>query len=197
MATMTPTLRHQRNRQVDDFIPNLPGADLVGEGIATLDRGERTTEALLVSLAAIAALALAGCSAGTGEGRMTVEERVCARSLERLAERLGPDDELGGVRSITFQFKEIAATWTPGDPPLDVRQWVDDARLIHRIQNNCHSPETSVLVNIGGRLRLVDITVRPVPNPRPARRGRVDILDLPPADAEDTEEAEEAEEEKE
>lgn len=52
MAAMTPTLRHHRNRQVDDLLPNLPGADLVGDGIAALERGERTTEALLVSLAA-------------------------------------------------------------------------------------------------------------------------------------------------
>lgn len=140
-------------------------------------------------LAGLAVCSLVACSTGTEGDRLTVQDKICIRSLERVAQYLHGDGEPGGVRSTALAFKEIAATWTPGDPPLDVRLWVDDARLVHRVQNNCHSPESSVLVNLGGRLRLVDITLRPVPNPRPARKGRVVIIDLPPAgDDEDEEE---------
>ncbi len=153
-------------------------------------------------LSVLAACSLAGCSTGTEGDRLTVQEKICIRSLEQLAQHLGGaaatgdgfgeglGDQRGGVRDTALAFKEIAVGWAPGDPPLDVRLWVDDARLVHRIQNNCDSPETSVLVNIGGRLRLVDITLRPVPNPRPARRGRVEIIDLPPAEADEAEEEE-------
>ncbi|MCY3816961.1 MAG: hypothetical protein OXG59_11815 [Gammaproteobacteria bacterium] len=49
---MTTTLRIRRNRRIEDLPPGLPGAELVGHGIAALERGERTIEALLVSLAA-------------------------------------------------------------------------------------------------------------------------------------------------
>ena len=49
---MTTTSSLRRNRQVDNLPPNLPGADLIEAGIAALDRGERTIEALLVALAA-------------------------------------------------------------------------------------------------------------------------------------------------
>ena len=145
---------------------------------------------------AIAACALAGCATGTEGERMTVNEKVCIRSLDQVArylgggDELGPGEELGGVRSTALEFKEIAATWTPGDPPLDVRLWVDDAQLVHRIQNNCDSPETSLLVSLGGRYKLVDITLRPVPNPRPARRGRVEIIELPPGEADEAAEDE-------
>ena len=52
MAAMTTTLRIRRNRQISDLPAGLPGAELVGDGIAALRRGERTVEALLVSLAA-------------------------------------------------------------------------------------------------------------------------------------------------
>ena len=49
---MTTTTCLRRNFQVDELPPNLPGADLIEAGIAALDRGERTIEALLVALAA-------------------------------------------------------------------------------------------------------------------------------------------------
>lgn len=49
---MTTTSRHRRNRRVHDLPPDLPGADIVEEGIAALERDECTTEGLLVSLAA-------------------------------------------------------------------------------------------------------------------------------------------------
>ena len=52
METMTKTSRHRPDRRIDEFLPRLPGADIVGDGIAALERGERTVEALLVSLAA-------------------------------------------------------------------------------------------------------------------------------------------------
>ena len=52
MAAMTTTLRIRRNGRIEDLPPRLPGAELVGDGIAALERGERTLEALLVSLAA-------------------------------------------------------------------------------------------------------------------------------------------------
>ena len=49
---MTTTTRHRYNRQLKDLSPNLPGAELVEAGMAALERGEHTTEALLVALAA-------------------------------------------------------------------------------------------------------------------------------------------------
>ena len=49
---MTTTLRRHRDRRIDELLPRLPGAELVGDGIAALERGEQTVEALLVSLAA-------------------------------------------------------------------------------------------------------------------------------------------------
>lgn len=49
---MTTSSRHHRNGPIGEVPPNLPGGDLVGAGIAALRNGERTTEALLVSLAA-------------------------------------------------------------------------------------------------------------------------------------------------
>ena len=49
---MTTTLRCHRNRRIEDLLPRLPGADIVGDGIAALNHGERTVEALLVSMAA-------------------------------------------------------------------------------------------------------------------------------------------------
>lgn len=52
MAAMTTTLRFRRNGQIEDLPRRLPGAELVGEGIAALERGQRTIEALLVTLAA-------------------------------------------------------------------------------------------------------------------------------------------------
>ena len=52
MAAMIPTLCISRNGRIEDLPPGLPGAELVGDGIAALERGERTLEALLVSLAA-------------------------------------------------------------------------------------------------------------------------------------------------
>ena len=116
---------------------------------------------------------------------MTVEEKICIRSLEQLAVYLSSADRRGGERAPNSVFYDVAATWAIGDPPIDVRLLVDDARLVHRIQNNCGSPETSVLVAIGGRNKLVDITLRPVPNPRPARKGKVTIIDLPPAEADE------------
>ena len=49
MTTATP---HRRNRQLKDLSSNLPGAELIEAGMASLERGELTTEALLVALAA-------------------------------------------------------------------------------------------------------------------------------------------------
>lgn len=49
---MTTTLRFRGNRRIEDLPPGLPGTELVGGGIAALERGRRTIEALLVSLAA-------------------------------------------------------------------------------------------------------------------------------------------------
>ena len=116
---------------------------------------------------------------------MTVEEKICIRSLEQLAQILSPPGRTRGTLDPTSELIAVAASWAPGDPPIDVRLWVDDPRLVSRIVLNCGSPETSVLLAVGGRTRLVDITVRPVPYPRPARKGKVTVIDLPPLETGD------------
>ena len=131
---------------------------------------------------ALIACLIAGCTTGTDTDRLTVNEKTCIRALEELSNSLGTPRRRLSEESPeipTFEFYEIAAQWSPGDRPIDVRRWVDDARLIQRIMYNCGSPETSVLVPIGGRTKIVDITVRPVPYERPARRGDVEITELP------------------
>ena len=53
--TTTSHVQHNavfRKTAVDDLFAKLPGAELVAAGVAALQRGERTTEALLVALAA-------------------------------------------------------------------------------------------------------------------------------------------------
>ena len=147
-----------------------------------------------LTITVLAVFALAACATGTEGDRLTVNEKICIRSLEQLSDYLGGREELVEDEATAFEFFQVAAAWAQGDRPIDVRQWVDDAQLIHRIVNNCGSPETSVLVPIGGRTRLVDITVRPAAEPRPARRGRVDILDLPPGEADEEEAVEELQE---
>ncbi len=134
-----------------------------------------------------AVLALAACSTGTQAGRMTVDEKICIRSLEQLSQILSPPERTRGTLDPTGEFIAVAASWAPGDPPIDVRQWVDAPRLVSRIVLNCGSPETSVLLAVGGQTKLVDITLRPVPYPRPARKGRVTIIELPPRETGDEE----------
>ena len=118
---------------------------------------------------------------------MTVHEKICTRSLEQLSQILSPPDRTRGTLDRTGEFIAVAASWAPGDPPIDVRQWVDDPRLVSRIVLNCGSPETSVFVALGGRTKLVDITLRPVPYPRPARKGEATVIDLPPPETGDEE----------
>ena len=126
---------------------------------------------------------------------MTVDEKICIRSLEQLAQVLSPPDRTRGTLDPTSELIAVAASWAPGDPPIDVRLWVDDPRLVSRIVLNCGSPETSVLLAVGGRTRLVDITVRPVSYPRPARKGKVTIIELPPLGTGDEEDEEDEEKE--
>ena len=135
-------------------------------------------------LPALAALALAGCTASDGT-RMSYEDRRCARATAVMARMLAPDDQAGGAGAEALEFRALAASWTQGDRPIDVRQWVDDAQLVSRITNYCGSPEVTVIVNTGGRLKLVDVTLRPVPYERPARRGRVTTeIEFPPEEDE-------------
>ena len=49
---MTTASSHRYSRLLSDLFSNLPGADLVEAGIVSLERGEHTTEAMLVALAA-------------------------------------------------------------------------------------------------------------------------------------------------
>ena len=49
---MTTATSHRHSGQLNDLSSNLPGADLIESGIASLERGEHTIEALLVALAA-------------------------------------------------------------------------------------------------------------------------------------------------
>lgn len=49
---MTKHARHRVDLLSDDLPVNLPGADLIAAGLAALERGERTKEALLVALGA-------------------------------------------------------------------------------------------------------------------------------------------------
>ena len=49
---MATTRSHRRSHRLKRLPPHLPGADLVGAGIASLERGEHSVEALLVALAA-------------------------------------------------------------------------------------------------------------------------------------------------
>ena len=116
------------------------------------------------------AVLLAACSTIVPEDRMTLDERQCAQYMRQLTRLLDTDRQ---------DFVAIASTWTMGDPPIDARQWLDGkTQLRWRIENNCLSPETSVFVNIGGRNKIVDITLRPVPYERPARKGVVTIEDV-------------------
>ena len=81
---------------------------------------------------------------------MTVDEKICIRSLGQLSQILSPPDRTRGTLDPTGEFFAVAASWAPGDPPIDIRQWVNDPRLVSRIILNCGSPETSVLLAVGG-----------------------------------------------
>ena len=73
---------------------------------------------------------------------LSAREADCARYTERLGRVLADDENRA-------EFMAEAVGWDPGDRPLDVRRWVDDARLRQRIEFYCESPELSLLVTMG------------------------------------------------
>jgi len=103
---------------------------------------------------------------------LSAREADCARYTERLGRVLADDENRA-------EFMAEAVGWEPGDRPLDVRRWVDDARLRQRIEFYCESPELSLLVSIGGGYRLVDVTLSPLASERNRGEPIVIIEDVP------------------
>ena len=103
---------------------------------------------------------------------LSAREADCARYTERLGRVLADDENRA-------EFMAEAVGWDPGDRPLDVRRWVDDARLRQRIEFYCESPELSLLVTIGGGYRLVDVTLSPLASERNRGEPVVIIEDVP------------------
>ncbi|MCY3814793.1 MAG: hypothetical protein OXG59_00700 [Gammaproteobacteria bacterium] len=103
---------------------------------------------------------------------LSAREADCARYTERLGRVLADDENRA-------EFMAEAVGWEPGDRPLDVRRWVDDARLRQRIEFYCESPELSLLVSIGGGYRLVDVTLSPLASERNRGEPVVIIEDVP------------------
>ena len=103
---------------------------------------------------------------------LSAKEADCARYTERLGGVLADDENRA-------EFMAEAVGWQPGDRPIDVRRWVDDARLRQRIEFYCGSPETSLLVTIGGGYRLVDVTLSPLASERNRGEPIVIIEDVP------------------
>ena len=104
--------------------------------------------------------------------KLSAREADCARYSERLGRVLADDENRA-------EFMSEAVGWETGDRPIDVRRWVDDARLRQRIEFYCESSETSLLLSIGGGYRLVDVTLSPLASERNRGEPVVIIEDVP------------------
>lgn len=161
------------------------------KGLPPQERAERFARNWLAPwwLLLGAALGVAGTAAAQEE---EVDWKKCSRAMEEVGKELSR-----GVQDEEDQqyFDAVAAGFNfMTDDPVDVRQWFTGTGKqsaeyhAQQLKLHCNNPEgeADVQVKVGGKVRLLLVTLRPRLSGEPPKEGKVELIEVPPKKAEDS-----------